>query len=147
MDQTKQVIALYRSSQHLACMAFIYAILAVWMVQLGLEGSLFVAAAIALAGSFFMWGYHWWQGHVQALAIEDDKLEVYLPAISASQQGGWVKVKLDKIYVFSLVVRVVGQLPSGKRLVISLFGDSLAPAANARFRRWAIERQQGEQSS
>ncbi len=140
MAQTKQIIALYRSPQYLGCVALLYAVLSVWLFKLPLPESMLLPMGVLFAGSFFIWANAWWAGHVQALAIEGRKLEVFVGS-RQSDEDGWVELKLDKVYVLSLVVRVVGHLPSGKRLVLSLFSDSLAPAANARFRRWAIEQQ------
>ena len=140
MAQTKQIIALYRSPQYLGCVALLYAIVSVWLFKLPLPDGALLVGGLAFAASFFIWANSWWSAHVHALAINGDKLEVCLPDRKANGEA-WVELKLDKVYVLSWVVRVVGRLPSGKKLVLSLFSDSLAPAANARFRRWAIEQQ------
>jgi len=139
MAQTKHIFALYRSPQYLAVLAMIHMIAGVCIQQLSLPVAWSLTLIAVIVMHFAFLGVQWWVRHIQAMAISGDKLEVCMPQVVAANDQGWVELHLERIQVFSLMVRVVGKLPSGQRLVLSLFNDSLAPAANARFRRWAID--------
>jgi len=117
----------------------VHMVVGVCIQQLALPVLWSTALVTIVIMHFAFLGVQWWVRHIHAMAISGDRLEVCMPQIAEGVDQGWVELHLERIQVFSLMVRVVGKLPSGQRLVLSLFNDSLAPAANARFRRWAID--------